>query len=285
MSALVTRRKLPNFLYIGGARSGSTWLYQVLREHPDIFVPLAKNVLFYDLNYEKGLDWYASYFKDWSQETAAGELSHNYFLSEEIAQRIHDTLPKIKLICCLREPLDKTMSDYLYNENVTMEVDPNSYKDFTEFIRLPEVAWTVNYTELLKPFFKLFGAERILVLFYDELKSNPEDYVRRVYTFLGVDPNVRPPSMHTVVNAGRTARSTRVSWFAKKAGEGIRALGMGNLVGVVKHSPLFINLFYAPGVKKPELDEDALCQAKLHLPRKFAELEQIIGRSVPDSWN
>jgi len=276
--------RFPNFLYIGASRSGSTWLYQILKEHPDVFVPLAKDVMFFDRNFERGLGWYASYFKNWGQETAAGELSHCYFLEETTAVRIHQTLPDVKLICCLREPVDKALSDYLYNQNVTMEVDLRLHKDFADYVRLPEVAWAVNYDVLLAPFFKLFGPQRILVLFYDELKSNPEDFAKRVYTFLGVDAGVRPPSLHTRINAARTSRFSGASWVAKKLGEWIRARGMGNVVGLVKHSPLFVNLFYSQGAQKPRLDDKILSEARLRLPRRFAELEQLVGRRVPDAW-
>ena len=53
----MTRRiRLPDFLVIGVAKAGTSWLFEILNEHPDIFIPVAKDIMFFDLCYERGLD-------------------------------------------------------------------------------------------------------------------------------------------------------------------------------------------------------------------------------------
>ena len=70
----------PTFLYIGAARAGSSWMYEILREHPDVFVPLAKDIYFFDKHYDRGLQWYRSFFASAGGRRAIGELSHDYYL-------------------------------------------------------------------------------------------------------------------------------------------------------------------------------------------------------------
>lgn len=53
----------PNFLYIGGYKSGSSWIYEALREHPQVFVPPAKDIQFFDVYYDKGIKWYLSFLR------------------------------------------------------------------------------------------------------------------------------------------------------------------------------------------------------------------------------
>ena len=52
----------PNFLFIGAAKTGSSWLYEIMLQHPEIFVPRIKDPYFFDRFYEKGLDWYLRLF-------------------------------------------------------------------------------------------------------------------------------------------------------------------------------------------------------------------------------
>ena len=54
----------PNFLVIGAQRAGTTWLYECLREHPEIFLPETKELHYFDLNHEKGDEWYFQHFEE-----------------------------------------------------------------------------------------------------------------------------------------------------------------------------------------------------------------------------
>jgi len=105
----------PTFLFIGPDKSGSTWLYEVLRQHAQCFVPPVKDIYFFDRYYERGLDWYFRFFEAAPPGTlAAGELSHDYLFSSAAAERIAQDLPGVKLITSLRDPAERTFSHYLY---------------------------------------------------------------------------------------------------------------------------------------------------------------------------
>ena len=93
------KNNLPSFLFIGGPKCGSTWIYKALKAHPEIYVPEAKELFFFDKYYNKGFDWYLSYFKNIdSGEKAFGEVSHDYLYSAEAANKIAIDLPDLELI-------------------------------------------------------------------------------------------------------------------------------------------------------------------------------------------
>jgi len=64
--------RLPNFLYIGTSKAGSTWIYDVLNRHPDIYMAPGKGLYFFSRHYERGLEWYASHFLGAASERIIG---------------------------------------------------------------------------------------------------------------------------------------------------------------------------------------------------------------------
>ncbi len=196
-------KEIPNFLYIGVARAGSSWLYECLREHPQVFVSTAKDINYFSYNYDMGKNWYLSFFKGSAAKLAVGELSHDYYLSVNTARKILQMLPDVKLICCLREPVDRMISNLLFTQRFlgkNINIDRFLFKPVKE---LPPKKLavdlernlnidTMQYYEKLKPFYELFPAENILILFYDGLKDAPAVCIRRVYSFIGVDKYFLP---------------------------------------------------------------------------------------------
>ncbi|HEY2989153.1 MAG TPA: sulfotransferase, partial [Candidatus Binatia bacterium] len=162
----------PTFLYVGAAKSGSSWMYAVLREHPEVYVPAAKEIYFFNRHYERGFDWYLSFFKKVNGEKASGEVSHEYFLSESYAHRIHAHLPDAKIIFCLREGVERTFSAYLYDRTIFEHVGPKEFQrglTFEAYATLPHIIKLSDYYRNMRPFFLLFPRDNILVLFYDDL--------------------------------------------------------------------------------------------------------------------
>ena len=91
----------PNFLFIGPDKTGSSWLYQILRGHPECHVPELKDIYFFDRFYARGLDWYLSLFDSAAPGArAVGELSHDYLFSPAAAERI------------AKEPVEKIAEDF-----------------------------------------------------------------------------------------------------------------------------------------------------------------------------
>ena len=66
---------LPTFLICGAPKTGTTALYEYVRQHPDVLMSIPKETGFFHKNYHKGEDWFRSHFNDWEGEEAIGEAS------------------------------------------------------------------------------------------------------------------------------------------------------------------------------------------------------------------
>lgn len=270
---------LPDFLYIGVARAGSTWLFEVLRAHPEIFIPPAKDLYFFDRYYDKGLDWYRHFFRDRGGARVAGELSHDYYVSREAAERIRRDLPEVKLVCCLREPVACLLSGYRYNR--TMNVGANV--SLAEYAARDHVRHQFDYYGNLKVYYDRFDRHQIHVVFYDELQRDPVSFARSIYEFLGVDPEFVAPTVGERINPARAARNEALAQFTYRVSLGLRRAGMANLVGTLKRSPLVNRLLYTQ--EKRAVDDSQIPREVVEEFRKdFARLEELIGRPLPGAW-
>lgn len=115
------KRILPDFLVIGGKRCGTTFLYNNLVKHPNLHPPFLKEIHFFDRFYHKGLKWYRSHFpsmvekEDYTKKGfiyKTGEGSTSYIYYDAVPQRIKQTLPDVKIIALLRNPIDRAFSHY-----------------------------------------------------------------------------------------------------------------------------------------------------------------------------
>lgn len=244
----------PTFLFIGPDKTGSSWLFYILRQHSDCFVPPAKDIWYFDKYYNKGEDWYYSFFEDAPKNTRAiGELSHDYLFSPGAAERIAKDLPKIKLLACLRDPVERTFSQYLYLRRSGITKEP--LRDAIE--EHPRLIDNSLYYKHLSVYFDYFSREQIKILWFEDLKSDSEEFAKEVFRFLGVphDPDI---DYDRRVRPAGEARSFYVAKVLKWAGLIVRELGLSNLVGYVKNSRWINNLFYRSfqGSEKPQIGKE-----------------------------
>lgn len=272
--------RLPDFLYVGAAKSGSSWIYEVLRLHPGIYVPPAKDIQFFDRNHHRGVDWYASFFADAQADQKAGELSHDYFFERSYAERIASALPGVRIFACLRDPVERIISHYHYGRTVFVD----GRMSLQEFSNTEKAAKGSDYLNNLRPFYDLFPRENIGIFFFDDLKTDPERFAAGIYDFIGVDPDFRSPSMH---RRERVARASRANWLSHRAydtAQFLRRMGAQNVVGAVKRSRLFNRLLFVPANSRPEIDpSDRMALQQRYMPM-YDELEKLIERPLPDAW-
>jgi hypothetical protein len=242
----------PNFLFIGADKTGSTWLYQLLRQHPQVYVPNIKDVYFFDQYYDKGLDWYNALFSGAPADArVVGELSHDYLYSSRAAARIAKDFPNVKLIVTLRNPIERSFSHFLY-----LRRGGKTQGTFHQAAKaLPEIINHSIYAPNLAEYYRLFDASQIKVVTFDKLKSDPEEYAREILTFLGVEFLHDYPYREDVLAAAKP-RSAMVSRGVKAAANIARRLGLPQLVGLVKYSKLRNLLFSPYGIgTQPQMDD------------------------------
>lgn len=203
-------RPLPDFVVIGTQKSGTTSLYQYLNQHSKIKMALEKETHYFDLNYEKGTKWYRSLFPIVNKEkkgVIVGDNTPNYFFHPHVPERIHKLLPDAKLIVLLRNPTERAISNYFHDVKKKREklsimeallAEDERTKDEYEKMKNDKNYNSYNainfsykargiYIEQLKRYEKYFSKNNILVLSSEELFSNPNEIMLKIYKFLGLD--------------------------------------------------------------------------------------------------
>lgn len=223
--------RLPDFLVIGAAKSGTTALWSFLRQHPQVFMPELKEPHHFAFEPDRAAPVfkgpgatihdsvtdrraYAELFARAGSATAVGEASALYLYLADAAARIQAVLPDVRLVAILRQPADRAFSSYQHLKRQGREPAPS----FEAALALEEqriadswgFLWRYrdlgHYPRQLRVYLERFGPERLLVHLYDDLVRDPPAVVRRTYQFLGVDPGFEP-DLFARPNVGGTPRA------------------------------------------------------------------------------
>jgi hypothetical protein len=209
--------RIPDFFIVGHAKCGTTALYQMLRRHPQIFMPELKEPLFFatDLRMRfqrpaagplpTELDDYLSLFAAAGSTQRVGEASSSYLWSREAAGRIAAVQPDARIVAILREPASFLRSLHLQllqnhiesqkslRRALALEQPRREGKQIPRRCTRPQALMyseRVRYVTQLRRFHEQFGRERVLVLIYDDFRAENEATVRGVLRFLDVDDAV-----------------------------------------------------------------------------------------------
>jgi sulfotransferase family protein len=239
------RQRMPDFFIVGQPKSGTTALYSMLRTHPEIFMPDTKEPGFLaaELQVRKPprpsgdlttLEDYGRLFEAADPAQRVGEATPFYLWSRTAPGRIAELQPDARIIATLREPASLLHSLHLLLVKIYVETEP----DLRTAIALEEqrrhgknmprsTYWPallmyseqVRYVEQLRRYQELFPPEQLLVLIYDDFRSDNEATVRKVLRFLDVrdtspirplqaNPTVRVRSkrLHHLVHAVTVGR-------------------------------------------------------------------------------
>lgn len=199
----------PNFLGIGAAKAGTTTIAELLKEHPEIFIPKSKELHYFDFDYslgEKNKDWYFSQFEE---NKAIGEFTPSYLFVPESPLAINKLLgEKTKFIVSLRNPIDRAYSHYWHainnwgDEKYRELGYPIETLDFIEAIkaepeRLRKKEYHIRhlsyfskglYADQLKRYFSIFPKKNFYIIIFEEFIKRPVEILFEIYQFLKVDP-------------------------------------------------------------------------------------------------
>lgn len=211
-------KSLPNFIIIGSMKAGTTSLYDYLTQHPQIIPASKKEIHFFSNNFEMGKLWYQSHFPPKSKiggKIITGEASPYYLFNPFAPKRIHRLLPNVKLIALFRNPVDRAISHYFHEvrakretmslEEAMVTEEKRIEEDFTRMMKNEYYHGNIYqhfsykrrgiYVDQLRSYMNYFRRDRVLILCSEELFENPEEVIREVFTFLGVDNEFRPPDL------------------------------------------------------------------------------------------
>ncbi|GGY64466.1 sulfotransferase domain-containing protein [Marinobacter zhanjiangensis] len=177
-------------LIIGAMKCGTSSLYDYLSGHPQLCPALTKEPEFFSSHQRHGVnvdDYERLWDFDERVHQYAMEASTGYTKFPEesgVPRRIHDYGIRPRFVYIVRNPFDRIVSHYNY-----MLRDA----DFDNRLLDDHLINTSSYFLQLSQYRELFPQEDILILDFDELRSDPGEVIGQVCRFLGVKDDYRPP--------------------------------------------------------------------------------------------
>ncbi|WP_436515151.1 sulfotransferase domain-containing protein [Ekhidna sp. To15] len=207
------KRKKPDFLIIGVHKGGSTSMFEYISQHPEVEMARRKELNFYTKYYHFGMRYYQSLFPKKNVKKLTGEATPYYFFHPLVPERVKKTLPNVKIILLLRNPVLRAHSHY----NMIKDIEPAS--SFDEAIKLEQSRvekekgkilsnpkyYSIDhqtfsyfsrglYFEQLSNWSQHFPLENMLILKSEDLFDNTKRELKKVYDYLGLS-EVYPPDV------------------------------------------------------------------------------------------
>jgi len=224
----------PDFFLVGAMKAGTTSLYDLLGEHPDLYLPREKEPFYFlwpdgqgagrfRVPHRRGFigadSWvvirtrrqYQDLFRRAGPDQLTGEASTFYLPDPHVAERIRACVPRARIIAILRDPVDRAYSAYMFQRSLGVEparsfeaaIEAERRGDRDDWLYGWRHLYCSAYSRQLQRYFREFGEDRVLVVDFDDLRRDPHALARRIFTFLGIDPAVdlsgRPPSNRTAI--------------------------------------------------------------------------------------
>lgn len=194
---------LPNFICPGAQKSATTTLYNLLRQHPDVYLSDVKELHFFDneQKYLKGISWYEKeFFSEVKGKKVIGDITPIYMYLDNIPQRIYNSLGKnIKFIFMLRNPIDRAYSHYWMSyrrgyEKESFEKAIELEKDRIRIGNFGKINFSYVergfYSNQIKRYIKYFPKKNMkFIIFEDFIKKIPK-IMKEIFSFLEVDSNI-----------------------------------------------------------------------------------------------
>jgi hypothetical protein len=233
--------RLPSFLVIGAAKSGTTALWAYLRQHPDVFMPDLKEPHHFAFPPDRPApafqgpgatiheavtdrSAYEALFAGAGTARAVGEASALYLYLPDAAERIATAIPEVRLVAVLRQPAERAFSSFQHLRRQGREPAESFEEGLAREAERIRDGWGFlwryrdlgHYPAQLRRYRERVPADRLLVHLYDDLVEDPLGVVQRTYRFLGVDSGFGP-DLSARLNVGGVPRS---GWRGQLLGRG-----------------------------------------------------------------
>ncbi|MEW6602780.1 MAG: sulfotransferase domain-containing protein [Nitrospirota bacterium] len=184
---------LPDFLGIGIDKAGTTWLYENLDKHKDIFVSRQKELNYFDVNIAtRSLMSYSDNFKDGANKVK-GEITPGYaYIPVSCIRFIRDIIPRVRLIFLIRNPVEQQWSfavHQLARKYGTAVSDVPEYK-FFELFKKNSFYRIGGYMGILNRWLSQFSTEQLYIGFYDDIRKQPRRLLTEVFNHIGVSSEI-----------------------------------------------------------------------------------------------
>lgn len=282
-----------DYIGIGAAKAGTSWVNQMLKAHPQVCTAEPKEVhFFHDLvhftapihqgNFKKGIDWYKRFFQHCEDGQIKGEITPKYLIDPVVPGRIKAMFPDVKLILCLRNPVERATSHYYFTKYFIR----GESRPIAQAIREePEYVVHGLYFKHLQNYLEYFPFSAIHLVWFEDIASQPEKVLEELYAFLKVDPAFRPGGMHTKSNAAKKVKSRRLREFLAAGERKLTEWGLSGIVILLKRMNVnkAIAYFNAEKIKYEKVSAEDRSWLIGQFREDILSLQGLTGRDL-SSW-
>lgn len=255
----------PNYIFVGPRKTGTTTIYKAILQSNDMYAsPDVKEIFYFDKFFDKGPDWYKSFYSAAPKTKKIMECSPGYFHNQDVALRIKQLIPDTKIIITLRNPVDRAISDYFHYLRYGHVSEPFSC---LPSVKKEEILLPSRYLKHVKMWMEFFGRENVLLLFLEDFETANEIYSDSLYNFTGCRFNF---DLKSKENVGGTIGNPRIAKF------------FTNLTFYTKKLKLnfLINIASKVGLKKIIYQSKKINQEEYFTPKDRQYIEDILREEI-----
>jgi hypothetical protein len=312
--------RVPDFFIVGSPKTGTTALYEMLRERPQIYLPKLKEPRFLasdmqprpghargpqELGYPQTLEEYLALFAQAKPEQRVGEASAFYLWSETAASSIAELSPQARIIAILREPASFLRSLHLLflrwgiegetdlSKALSLERARREGKNIPRHShrpRLLQYADHVRYVDQLRRYDTRFSRDHMLILIYEDFHRDNEATVRKVLQFLDAGDDA-PIDIKNVNITTRSIRSQRARYMLSSVKRGRGPIARSAKATIKAFTTPRVRRAAAQGIQSrfvradaPPRDESVMAELRQRFKPEVVALGEYLGRDLVSLW-
>jgi len=280
-----------NFIGLGVHKAGTTFIYEMLLQHPEVSFPIQKEIRYFNrylvedpafsqLNpkFDNNFEWYLSCFGKKSTNHKFGEISPMYFCDPCAPQKIFDTAPNAKLFVVVRNPIDRTFSHFLMN---TVKFKKSEYKIQDMLNPAYKYIKYSLYGESLERYLMLFPRNQLMVIEHQELINNPIEVLKALCRHIGIDDSSNFKGSEKKINEFSESIIPKLDIFFYSVKDLLHKMGFKRVISMVQKTglPKIIHDFNSKDSDKPRLTMEVRQKIYAILEGDIEKFETLIEKS------
>lgn len=296
---------LPNTLMIGVQKSGTTSLFDILDNHPDIYAPFqVKDLPFFtdDTLNQKGLDFYDSIFDKWNNEKiiAGSDVNISYF-SHKAIPGIYEMNPDVKLVITLRNPIDRAYSGYKYacqrglepkTFKEAIEEEIHGYRKYNTHYQQAQLDYIGHgfYYRQLARVLEYFPRNQLFIGFFEDYKNDKTQFFNELLSFLQVSTDFHFKPIQNTTKGGYRFESLTRLLYAEKNRKSSTINGPFEMLPIPLRMKARRKIFRSlanlnkKNVDFPPLTDEIREKLKNYFEKDIQELSSLLNRDLDKLW-
>jgi len=273
----------PTFVGIGAQKCASSWIYDILSDHPEVVVSHKKELDFFTDHYDFGYSWYEDQFVTKVGAKAVGEISPSYFHEASVPSRVKRYLPQARILVSLRDPVERALSQHRHQVRIGVLRGPD-YSFGSGLASNPSYVEQGLYATHLSRWLDAFPRSQLHIVLMEDIRQDSEAVARKVYDFLSISGKHRSVHVNEKSNPSYALRYHHIGQMVQNMRNSAKRIGAGQLwcrLGDTGLRKLYRSFNRTPSrAVIPDPEPETLLRLREEYADEVKSLEKILGRSL-----